>query len=68
VPADSVRGRLERGALEETIGRSSTACSREQIGQFWINRLWRQKLGIAHLNPGRLGADVSVRRVKREGG
>jgi hypothetical protein len=31
---DGVRGKLDRGALEETIGRSSIDCSREQIGQF----------------------------------
>ena len=36
-----------RGALEDTIGRISTACSREQIGQFWINRLWRQNVGTS---------------------
>jgi hypothetical protein len=40
------RGNVERGALEDRIGRASTACSREQIGQFWSRRLWRQKLGI----------------------
>jgi hypothetical protein len=34
-----------RGALEVTIGRISTACSRAQIGQFWIRRLWRQNVG-----------------------
>ncbi|HUA47768.1 MAG TPA: hypothetical protein VMA77_21195 [Solirubrobacteraceae bacterium] len=28
------RGCVVRGALEVTIGRSSMACSREQIGQF----------------------------------
>jgi hypothetical protein len=33
------RGWLVRGALEDTMGRSSIACSREQIGQFWIRRL-----------------------------
>jgi hypothetical protein len=33
------RGWLVRGALEEMIGRSSIACSREQIGQFWMSRL-----------------------------
>jgi hypothetical protein len=38
---------VTRGALEETSGRSSTACSREQIGQFWIKRLWRQNFGTA---------------------
>jgi hypothetical protein len=36
-----------RGALEDTRGRSSTACSREQIGQFWRRRLWRQNFGTA---------------------
>jgi hypothetical protein len=36
---------LERGALEDTIGRSSIDCSREQIGQFCRRRLWRQKVG-----------------------
>jgi hypothetical protein len=35
-----------RGALEVTIGRSSIDCSLEQIGQFWIKRLCRQKLGM----------------------
>jgi len=30
---------------EETIGRASISSSREQIVQFWINRLCRQKLG-----------------------
>jgi hypothetical protein len=39
------RGCVVRGALEVTIGRISTACSRVQIGQFWISRLWRQKDG-----------------------
>jgi hypothetical protein len=39
------RGWVVRGALEVTIGRISTACSRVQIGQFWISRLCRQKLG-----------------------
>jgi hypothetical protein len=33
--------------LDDTTGRSSTACSRAQIGQFWISLLWRQKLGTA---------------------
>jgi hypothetical protein len=33
------RGWLARGALEETTGRNSIDCSREQIGQFWISRL-----------------------------
>jgi hypothetical protein len=37
--AVEARGWLARGALGETIGRSSTACSREQIGQFWTRRL-----------------------------
>jgi hypothetical protein len=45
VPAG--RGWLERGALEETIGRASIDCSREQIGQFWMSRLWRQKVGTS---------------------
>jgi predicted metal-dependent phosphoesterase TrpH len=39
------RGCVVRGALELTIGRSSIACSREQIGQFWTRWLWRQKVG-----------------------
>jgi hypothetical protein len=39
------RGCVVRGALEVTIGRISTACSRVQIGQFWIRRLWRQNVG-----------------------
>ncbi|HUA69593.1 MAG TPA: hypothetical protein VMA96_00875 [Solirubrobacteraceae bacterium] len=39
------RGWVVRGALEVTIGRSSIACSFEQIGQFWIRRLCRQKVG-----------------------
>ena len=39
----------ERGALEETIGRASTDCSREQIGQFAIRRLWRQNVGTPPL-------------------
>jgi hypothetical protein len=43
---DGVRGRLERGALDDTTGRSSISCSREQIGQFWTRRLWRQNVGI----------------------
>jgi hypothetical protein len=34
VEPDGVRGMLERGALEDTTGRSSISCSREQIGQF----------------------------------
>jgi hypothetical protein len=29
-----LRGWLVRGALEETTGRNSISCSREQIGQF----------------------------------
>jgi hypothetical protein len=33
------------GVLDETIGRTSTFISRAQIVQFWIRRLWRQKLG-----------------------
>jgi hypothetical protein len=33
------RGRLARGALEETTGRASTDCSREQIVQFWTRWL-----------------------------
>ncbi|MBV9466908.1 MAG: hypothetical protein JO206_09880 [Solirubrobacterales bacterium] len=41
-----------RGALEDTIGRSSTSCSRAQIGQFWTSRLWRQNVG----RPGSLHA------------
>jgi hypothetical protein len=46
---DGVRGKLVRGALEDTIGRSSISCSREQIGQFWSMRLWRQNVGIVRL-------------------
>src|SRR5581483_11414415 len=34
------------GAPEETIGRISTSCSREQMGQFWTRWLWRQKVGM----------------------
>ena len=30
---------------DETIGRISTCCSREQMGQLWSKRLWRQKVG-----------------------
>jgi 3',5'-nucleoside bisphosphate phosphatase len=41
------RGCVVRGALELTIGRSSIACSREQIGQFWIRWLWRQNVGTS---------------------
>jgi hypothetical protein len=40
------RASVDRGALEDRIGRASTSCSREQMGQFWTRRLWRQKLGI----------------------
>ncbi|MGI8864944.1 MAG: hypothetical protein ACR2JH_11220 [Solirubrobacteraceae bacterium] len=40
------RESVDRGALEDRIGRASTSCSREQMGQFWTKRLWRQKLGI----------------------
>ncbi len=39
--------RSRAGVLDETIGRSSIDCSREQIGQFCTSRLWRQKVGIA---------------------
>jgi len=52
VRPEDVRGELlsrasvDRGALEDRIGRASTSCSREQMGQFWTSRLWRQKLGI----------------------
>jgi hypothetical protein len=38
---------LARGALGDTSGRGSIDCSREQIEQFWIRRLWRQKVGTA---------------------
>jgi hypothetical protein len=34
-----VRGKLARGALEDTTGRASSDCSREQIVQFWTRRL-----------------------------
>jgi hypothetical protein len=44
--APSGRGWFAFGPLGETIGRSSTFCSREQIGQFWIRRLWRQNVGM----------------------
>jgi hypothetical protein len=49
--AGVLRGRrgaavLDRGTLEDTIGRSSIDCSREQIGQFCTRRLWRQKVGM----------------------
>jgi hypothetical protein len=52
-----------RGALEVTIGRISTACSRAQIGQFWISRLWRQKVGMLHLSvePGRVSLAQPLR-------
>jgi hypothetical protein len=39
------RGSFTRGALEEISGRGSTSASREQIGQFWTSRLWRQNFG-----------------------
>jgi hypothetical protein len=35
------------GVPEETTGRISTSRSREQIGQFWSRRLWRQKVGVS---------------------
>jgi len=41
------RGSVTFGALDWRIGRSSTSCSREQIGQFWSSRLWRQNFGTA---------------------
>jgi hypothetical protein len=48
-PRARLRGELGwpvRGPLGETMGRISTCCSREQMGQFWIKRLCRQKVGI----------------------
>jgi hypothetical protein len=44
-------GLVTRGAWPpgETTGRSSRSCSRAQIGQFWISRLWRQKLGTGSM-------------------
>jgi 3',5'-nucleoside bisphosphate phosphatase len=52
------RGWVVRGALELTIGRSSIACSREQIGQFWIRWLCRQNVGTSVSVPSRrLSAD-----------
>ena len=62
-----VRAARSSGPLEETIGRSSTSCSREQIGQFWIRRLCRQKLGsgIAYVQfAGRLPS-IAARRSRQ---
>lgn len=44
--APAVRARDE-GAGREEGGGAAAAFSREQIGQFASNRLWRQKVGIS---------------------
>jgi hypothetical protein len=57
-----------RGALEETTGRNSTACSREQIGQFWISRLWRQNEGtVARISAPRVGSGANLTEGRRGG-
>jgi hypothetical protein len=53
--------------LEETTGRISTCCSREQIGQFWSRWLWRQKVGTTSVLAIRSGQGHGARHKGMQG-